>query len=361
MRFDDIDLLRTIDRLEEAAGGAELWSLNGLRLMEELAGCVVTDTKFHSGFVWEIHNGRDAGLLTFKVYSQPNGEPPSADRDPHYYIQQVHSFALTPTGRDRARGRWMAQPVPDSAEDDGRPISQLILAEVAESVEVSYRPAQRATFFRESGIPLDRMPLSQEDGSKPLTVLTGLDEWGSEGRRVLRSFLGSWLDDRLPIGPDDEQRARIAEQLVRQGWYVREGRLVAGDRPGGRAPQTTPDMAWSPLSRRSVGLTDDVVVEGVPEWLYPQLQAWLFQVLQYTDGPVAVLRGGHGLTEDSRQIMPRVRTATQPWIIPADDPTFLDALDATVRWGTLHATPRGEGMTGNRALPGTPAIVHSGR
>ena len=50
--------------------------------MEELAGGVVTDANLHSGFVWEIHNGRDARLLTFKVYSQPNvsHHPPIATR-----------------------------------------------------------------------------------------------------------------------------------------------------------------------------------------------------------------------------------------------------------------------------------------
>jgi hypothetical protein len=336
MRFDDIDLLRTIDRHEEAAGGAELWSLNGLNLMEELAGGIVTDTNLHSGFVREIHNGRDSGYLTFKVYSQPNGELPSADRDAQYYIQQVHSFALTPTGRDRARGRWVTQPVPDSAEDDGRPISQLILAEVAESVKAGYRPAQRPIFFREAGVPLERMPLPAEDWSDPLEVLTALDEWGSEGRRVLRGLLGAWLDERLPVGPGAERRVAVAEQLARQGWHVSDGRLVARDRAGARtaAPAKT-DTGWSPLSRRSAGLTDDVMIEGVPTWLHPQLQAWLFHVLQRTDGPVAVLRPGHGLTEDTRQVMLRVRTAAQPWLIPGDDPTFLDALDATVRWGTF--------------------------
>jgi hypothetical protein len=337
MRFDDIDLLRAIDRHEDAASGAELWSLSGLRLMEELAGGIVTDTNLHRGFVREIHNARDGGLLTFRVYSQPNGELPSADRDAYYYIQQVHTFALTSTGRDQARGRWLTQPVPDSAEDDGRPISQLILAEVAESIEAGYRPAQRPIFFAESGVPLERIPqLPEGERSNAAAVLSALDEWGSEGRRVLRGFLGSWLDDRLPIGPDAAQRIRIAEQLARQGWYAKDGRLVVGDRAGNHAVNSaTVESAWSPLSRRSAGLVGDVMVEGVPEWLYPQLQAWMFHVLQYTDGPIAVLRPGQGVTEDSRQIMLRIRTATHPWLIPADDPAFLDALDATVRWGTF--------------------------
>jgi hypothetical protein len=55
--------------------------------------------------------------------------------------------------------------------------------------------------------------------------------------------------------------------------------------------------------------------------------------LQLTDGPVTVLRLGHGLTATTREIMVRVRTEQQPWLLAAGDPTFLDALDATVEWG----------------------------
>ncbi|WP_203723754.1 hypothetical protein, partial [Actinoplanes teichomyceticus] len=35
---------------------------------------------------------------------------------------------------------------------------------------------------------------------------------------------------------------------------------------------------------------------------------------------------------DTRQIMLRIRTTVQPWNLPADDPAFLDAVDAAIRW-----------------------------
>ena len=38
---------------------------------------------------------------------------------------------------------------------------------------------------------------------------------------MLRRFIGRWLDDRLLSGPDAELRARLIEQLARQGWRVR--------------------------------------------------------------------------------------------------------------------------------------------
>jgi hypothetical protein len=88
-----------------------------------------------------------------------------------------------------------------------------------------------------------------------------------------------------------------------------------------------------PLSRRTTGLPAEPLVDGVPDWLYAQLQTWLYHVLQFADGPITALRPGHDLTGSTRQVMLRVRTSTQPWLIPADDPTFLDALDAAIRWG----------------------------
>jgi uncharacterized protein (TIGR02391 family) len=42
----------------------------------------------------------------------------------------------------------------------------------------------------------------------------------------VRRFIGRWLDDRLLSGPDAELRARLIEQLARQGWRVRESDSV---------------------------------------------------------------------------------------------------------------------------------------
>jgi hypothetical protein len=100
-----------------------------------------------------------------------------------------------------------------------------------------------------------------------------------------------------------------------------------------RSVSAVTDTAWTPLSRRSAGLPPAEPVETVPDWLYPRLAEWLYHVLQFTDGPVMVLRPGHGLTDTTRDIMIRVRTATQPWLLAAEDPTLLDAIDATVAHG----------------------------
>ena len=106
--------------------------------------------------------------------------------------------------------------------------------------------------------------------------------------------------------------------------------------PGVLGPRSVPavtDTTWTPLSRRTTGLPPAEPIETVPAWLHPRLAEWLYHVLQFTDGPIMALRPGHGLTDTTREIMIRVRSATQPWLLPADDPTFLDAIDATVAHG----------------------------
>lgn len=336
MRVDDIDLLRAVDAREEQANGAPLWSLNGLRLMEELLGGPVADTNQHRAFVKELHILRDAGLLTFSTYTTPLGEAPNPDRDANYYLQQVHSFALTPDGRDRARGQLIIVAVPDSAEDDGRPISRLVLEDVGKSLDAEYSSTQCATFFREAGIPIDKLHVEQSSTAYSLDVLLALDNWGSQGRRVLRGFLGAWLGDQLASGPAPELRSKITRSLSRQGWHIKDGRLVVGEKAlpvvGAATDQQLPAGGWSPLSHRVGGSGEVPLEEGVPDWLYPHLQGWLWRVLQHADEPVKVLRPGHGLTEAAQRVMLRVRSDRQPWLIPADDPALLDAVDATLRW-----------------------------
>jgi uncharacterized protein (TIGR02391 family) len=230
LRWDDIEILRQIDRHQQQHGGGELWHVNGMQLMEEIAGRLVAEQHRHFGFVQELHNLRDAGLLRFQVTSSPAGNPPQPGANPYYYLQQVSRFTLTVAGQDRARGRVVFQPPPDPAEDDGRPISRLILKHVAAAIEDEYRPDQIPQFLREAGIPLDRVPVPAGASEDDVTaVLVTLDRWGSEGRRTLRCFVGRWLDDRLHTGPSNELRVTLIEQLARQGWYLNDDRLVVGE------------------------------------------------------------------------------------------------------------------------------------
>jgi uncharacterized protein (TIGR02391 family) len=221
LRWDNIEILRAIDRIQgETYHGGLIRSMSGLQLMEQVLGKTVAEQQVTRGFVQELHITRDLGLLTFRV--QGDFIPSQPDSDPHWYVQNLWDFALTVTGQDRARGRTVAQPAPDPAEDDGRPISDLIVRQVTASITGQYAPDEVAVFLAEEGIPPAQMPLP--DGTGPgnaHVMLAALWRWGSEGRRMMRRFLGQWLDDCLLSGPDAELRATLIEQLARQGWRVR--------------------------------------------------------------------------------------------------------------------------------------------
>jgi len=226
LRWDNIEILQAIDRIQgETYRGGPIRSMSGLQLMEQVNGKMVAEQQLMRGFVQELHIARDLGLLTFRV--QGDFRPTQPDTDPNWYLQNLWDFALTVTGQDRARGRMLALPVPDPAEDDGRPVSDLIIRQVAAAIAEEYAPDEVAAFLAEEGIPPAQMPLP--DGAHPgdpHTVLAALWRWGSESRRMTRRFLGRWLDDCLLSGPDAELRARLIEQLARQGWRVREADSV---------------------------------------------------------------------------------------------------------------------------------------
>jgi len=221
-RWDNIEILQAIDRIQrETYSGGPIRSMHGLNLMEQISGRFAHEPQLVRGFVQELHISRDLGLLTFRVQHDPR--PNLADADPNWYLQTLSDFALTVAGQDRSRGRVVAQPVPDPGEDDGRPISNLVLKQVAAAVTEQYAPDEVADFLAEEGIPPGQMSLPEgTDPGDALEVLAALWRWGSEGRRMLRGFLGRWLDDRLLSGPDAELRARLIEQLARQGWRIRE-------------------------------------------------------------------------------------------------------------------------------------------
>lgn len=232
-RWDNIRILQAVDRHQERVGGGAVWGLNGCQLMNEIASAQVLDDKLVRGFLQELEILADEGYLTFTAY-----DPSEQTRRswPYQYLEQIRDFTLTVRGQDRARGIVVKQPLPNPDEDDNRPISALVLQRIAQAVAEEYSPPQILTFLDEAGIPLGRLPLPEgtpgvrdDPGGFVGGALLGLDQWGSEGRRILRSFMGSWLDDRFISGPTDELRAEIVEKLARRGWYVRDGTLVIGE------------------------------------------------------------------------------------------------------------------------------------
>lgn len=237
-RWDNIKILQAVDKHQERGGGGAIWGLNGCQLMDEVAGTQISEDKLVRGFLQELEILAAGGYLTFRAYDQSENTRRSW---PYQYLEQIRDFALTVKGQDRARGIRVVQPLPNPDEDDDRPISALILQQFAYAIAEEYTPQQVLVYLDEAGIPLNRLPLPEETpdvrsdpGGFVCGVLIGLDQWGSEGRRILRSFIGSWLDDRFISGPTDELRDDLVEKLARRGWYVADGNLVIGDPAKGK-------------------------------------------------------------------------------------------------------------------------------
>jgi uncharacterized protein (TIGR02391 family) len=219
--WDNVEILREIDRWQqETYKGGPLRGVNGLSLMQRITGSYAVDGI--RGFIQELHISAGSGLLTFTVQRDPR--PNLADADPNWYLQTITDLALTVEGQDRARGRMIARPEPEPGEDDGRPISDLILRQVAAAITEQYAADEIAELLYEEGIPPEHMQLAEDTAEQTAhAILAEVWRWGSEGRRAVRRFLGRWLDNQLLTGPDVELRGRLIEQLARQGWRVRQG------------------------------------------------------------------------------------------------------------------------------------------
>jgi uncharacterized protein (TIGR02391 family) len=308
-RWDNIEILRAVDRFQEQAGGAPAWQ-NGSQLMEEVAGERVNDEQRSLGFVNELHIAHHVGLLTFDLMR--GIAPPNPRSNPRYYLDQLKDFALTPAGQDRVRGRAIVREPPDPNEDDGRPISNLLLEQIATAIENEYNARQRETFLREADLPLDQLSLQRsiEDVGWIHEVLNALDEWGSEGRRNVRRFVGQWLDDRLIFGPDESLRSELVEKFARQGWYVVDGNLVNGDPSRGT-------RASSPILRDArLGALHPIVLEVArPYVLSEHYGAAIFEAVKALNNRVKEMTQSSG---DGTALMQKVFSSDNPQLVLRD-------------------------------------------
>ena len=229
MRWDDLQLLRWIDELEQA--GSYLGS--GYYLLEHVARLAgVQPHEDMQGFAIELALACDAGYLAWTDRSSQFGGRFSPTHDPNQWLQTIGDIKLTLEGRDRARGRVILTELPDADEDDGRIITGLTLEEIARSIGDTYTPAQLPRYLRDSGIPAELVPpsVTGDKWSYVFDILSALHEGGSEACRILRNFIGGWLDGRHHAPPPTDVRKRIVALLGQQGWHVRDGRLVIGER-----------------------------------------------------------------------------------------------------------------------------------
>jgi uncharacterized protein (TIGR02391 family) len=246
----NIQILKAIDERQRQQDGRPV-HLNALQLLNEMSGTFSADTKLYPGFLQELFIARAAGYLDWRIYGvEPNRN------DPNYYLQQIQDLALTPAGQDRARGQLVVQPLPDPDDDDGHQLSDLILRQIADGIVYQLDPIQAAMLLAEEGLPPAWLgEVLGEDPPDPAvlggvhnTLLLTWHAGGSEGRRLVRRFLGRWIDQQLYTGPDADEQADLITKLARQGWQLRESDsvLVAAEPARGMPMPAAPMHTWRP-------------------------------------------------------------------------------------------------------------------
>jgi len=231
MRWDDLQLLRLIDEFETSEQAGQLSS--GWQLMQAASqGRTIDWDRDCRTFARELLLARAAGYLEWIDQFNPGVRVLNPVTEAQQWLQQIHDIRLTIDGRDRARGRVIQRPLPDPDEDDDRPITGMTLEEIARAIGDTYNPSQLPRYLRESGIPEEFIP-AEVPGNKweyVLGIFEALHDGGSAARRAMREFIGGWLQGQYHTPPRPEVRKRITALLAAQGWHVRDGRLVIGER-----------------------------------------------------------------------------------------------------------------------------------
>jgi uncharacterized protein (TIGR02391 family) len=227
--WTDIEILRFIDAAEKREHGTVGSGLDMLKTLAAERGVGLADDDYRR-FLRELFVLHNAGLLTWVPMQSPARVRPITPAEPLDYLNNSRDFALTYAGRNHAQGRVVLVPLPDPTEDDGRMIACLTLEDIAKSIGRQYDPHQAVLLLADSRLALDHDPGADGATSEKLLVIFAELSQGSSGeRRELRHFLGAWLDDQLHTGPTDDERDSIERDLARQGWFVRDGRLVVGE------------------------------------------------------------------------------------------------------------------------------------
>jgi hypothetical protein len=228
--WTDIEILRYIDACEQGERSLPNTGAELARAMATERGTGV-DAGDYARFLRELDVLGKAGLLEWQMAQIPaHVRQPSPD-EPQWFLDHMMAFALTYDGRNHAKGRVIQVPLPDSGEDDERPIASLTLEYVAKSITRQLDQFQVAQLIIEGGISGEH-EFPEHEGSftdRLLVYFLNLSQGTSGHRRELRHFVGAWLDDQLYVGPSDDERERTESLLARQGWFVKDGRLVVGE------------------------------------------------------------------------------------------------------------------------------------
>lgn len=226
MFFDDLHILRTIDRCEREGLTGALSS--GEFLLKEVLDSPhpVYDDDTCRSFIRELQLAQQAGLLNFRVLNLGGMVADINAHGANNYLAWMQDFELTPSGHDRARCRVFEREPPDPGEDDGKPITNLAFERIAGILAGAYDGPHLRTFLIDSGVPEDVLPPLGDDGAGLLELFALFNGGSSNDRRILRHFLGRWLAQDLDSGPDHDQERALLADLARQGWFVQDNRLI---------------------------------------------------------------------------------------------------------------------------------------
>jgi uncharacterized protein (TIGR02391 family) len=312
MRWDDLQLLRLIDDLEERGDVGPLW--NGLGLLQKASeGKQITWGVDERPFAQELLLAHDAGYLIWVHRGMTVGPDPGGNA--HSWLQEVNEIRLTIAGRDRARGRVVLIALPDPDEDDGRIIAGLTLEEIARALGETYTGNQLPRLLKDSGLPPAFVP-EKVEGSKwswVFSVFDNMHEGGSEARRALRTFIGGWLEGFYSMPPSPDVKKRVVALLGQEGWHVRDGRLVVGEKTFDAAGLLTPlgrDVRLAALHAS--------VREAASRYVDGHLEVAIFEAFKAVNNRVKAMTG---LDLDGAKLIGQVFSDSQPLIVFADRST----------------------------------------
>jgi uncharacterized protein (TIGR02391 family) len=281
VRWDDLQVLKAIDEHEASVGPVS----DGLRLMDTCRGCQQVDHRNDPpAFAYELQIARDAGLIEFELVAFAPADPRT---DAYQWLQQLRDIRLTIAGRDRARGRVVIAPLPDPGNDDGRMITGYTLQQIGRALAETYTTRQLPRVLLDGGIPSDFVRDLRDDENKweyLSAILEDLLVGGSALRRALRTFIGAWLTGQLNVPPSDGERIRLTALLAQQGWHIRDGVLVIGERTGAPVP-----AAPASARRTSIAGLHPLIREAAERYAENHLEVAIFEAFTAVNNRVKEL------------------------------------------------------------------------
>ena len=247
MYFDDLEILRTIERCERDGQTAGLSS--GEWLLKEVLGSAhpVYDDNACRSFIRELESARRRDLVDFTVLGWGGTEPNIDQMGANNYLAQMRDFRLSPFGRDRARCRVLEREPPDPHEDDGKPITRLTFERITAILAAAYEEPHLRFFLLDGGVAEEMIPPLGEDGRRLAGVFSRFNAGArGGGRRRGCGRVGVKVVCRCLAG----EASCVPLPARRRSGFNRRARAAARDRPRPSSPSRESRISGVPPSSR---------------------------------------------------------------------------------------------------------------